>query len=149
MLYFLHKKILVFVFIKKKCVDYSQTINRYTELDTYPLPKIDKMINDLAKYNIFSSFINLKSACHQVPLKVSDRKYTAFEVNDRLFQFCRILFGIKNGATAFRRTIDRIIEKNIYVVLFPIEMTLLLRDVHSSKCKKNVRGYRKSRNRSP
>ena len=35
---------------KRVCVDYSQTINLYTELDAYSLPRIDKMINDLAKY---------------------------------------------------------------------------------------------------
>ena len=38
---------------KRLCVDYSQTINRYTELDAYPLPRIDTMINKLAQvFNI-------------------------------------------------------------------------------------------------
>ena len=29
---------------KRMCVDYSQTINIYTELDAYPLPRIDDMV---------------------------------------------------------------------------------------------------------
>jgi hypothetical protein len=33
---------------KRLCIDYSQTVNQYTELDAYPLPRIDDMINNLA-----------------------------------------------------------------------------------------------------
>ena len=33
---------------KRLCADYSQTINQYTELDDYPLPRIDDMINNIA-----------------------------------------------------------------------------------------------------
>jgi len=38
---------------KKLCIDYLQTINIYTELDAYPLPRIDDMTNDLSKYCVF------------------------------------------------------------------------------------------------
>ena len=38
---------------KKECVDYSQTINLYAELDAYHLPRIDKMINNLAILDFF------------------------------------------------------------------------------------------------
>ena len=34
-------------------IDYSQTINRYTLLDVYPVPHIDEMINEITKYRIF------------------------------------------------------------------------------------------------
>lgn len=47
-------------------VDYSQTVNLYTQLDAYPMPRID-MINSLARYKVFSTF-NLKSAYHQIPI---------------------------------------------------------------------------------
>ena len=52
---------------KRLCVDYSQTINLYTELDAYPLPRIDDMINNLSQYSIFSTF-DLRSAYHQIEL---------------------------------------------------------------------------------
>ena len=32
------------------CVDYSNTINIYTELDAYPFPRIDGIVNKLSKY---------------------------------------------------------------------------------------------------
>lgn len=32
---------------KRMCIDYSQTINLFTELEAYPLPRIDDLINKL------------------------------------------------------------------------------------------------------
>ena len=58
---------------KRLCVDYSQTINQYTELDAYPLPRIDDMINNLAHYKVFSTF-DLRNAHHQVPILKDDRE---------------------------------------------------------------------------
>ena len=46
---------------KRLCVDFSQTINVYTELDAYLLPKIYDMVNQIADYSVFSTF-NLRSA---------------------------------------------------------------------------------------
>ncbi|KAF2899044.1 hypothetical protein ILUMI_07131 [Ignelater luminosus] len=41
-------------------IDYSQTINRYTLLDAYPLPNIEQIVNDVANYTVFST-IDLKN----------------------------------------------------------------------------------------
>ena len=82
------------------CVDYSQTINIYTELNAYPLPRIDDMVNELAQHNIFSTF-DLRSAYHQIKIIDSEQKFTAFEANDKLYEFTRIPFGVKNGVAAF------------------------------------------------
>ena len=59
-------------------VDYSGTINRFTELDAYLMPNIAKMLGDIAKYNVFST-LDLQSAYHKIPISLEDRKYTAFE----------------------------------------------------------------------
>ena len=65
-------------------IDYSLTINKFTNLDAFPLPKIDEMINQIAQYRVFST-IDLKSAYHQVPLREEDKKFTAFEANGCLY----------------------------------------------------------------
>ena len=52
---------------RRPCVDYSQTVNLFTHLNAYPIPKIDTMVNSLAKYNYFASF-DLRSAYLQVPI---------------------------------------------------------------------------------
>lgn len=103
---------------KRMCVDYSQTINQYTELDAYPLPRIDDMVNDLANYSVFSTF-DLKSAYHQIPIKEADSKYTAFEANGRLYQFRRIPFGVTNGVAVFQREMNKLVEEENLEGTFP------------------------------
>ena len=87
------------------CVDYSLTINQYTELDGYPLTLIEDMFITLAKHKVFSNF-DLKSAYQQVPIKESDLKYTGFEANGRIYQFYCIPFGVTNGVAVFQRAMD-------------------------------------------
>ena len=94
---------------KRLVLDYSQTINKYTELDAYPLPRIDDYVNDLAKYNYFSK-IDLKSAYHQVSIREEDKKFTAFEANGGLYQFKRMPFGVTNGVPCFQRIMDEFVK---------------------------------------
>ena len=44
-------------------IDYSQTINRFTELDAFPLPRISETVNEIAQYKVFST-LDLQSAYH-------------------------------------------------------------------------------------
>ena len=94
---------------KRLVIDYSQTINKFTQLDAYPLPRIDDQVNSIAQYKVFST-IDLKSAYHQVPISNSEKKYTAFEANGGLYQFKRMPFGITNGVSCFQRTMNEFIE---------------------------------------
>ena len=93
---------------KRMVIDYSQTINRFTLLDAYPLPRIDDTINAIAQYRVYST-IDLRSAYHQVSIKDSDKPYTAFQAGDALYQFTRIPFGVTNGVACFQRIMSEII----------------------------------------
>ena len=125
---------------KRMCIDYSQTINIYTELDAYPLPRIDDMVNQLAQYHVFSTF-DLKGAYHQVAIKESDSKYTAFEANGKLYEFTRIPFGVKNGVAAFQRAISQFVEnenlKDVYPYLDNITVAGRTQEEHD----KNVESF--------
>lgn len=94
---------------KRMVIDYSRTINRFTQLDAYPLPRIEEIVNRVARYEVFST-IDMRSAYHQFPIKEEDKPYTAFEACGQLFQFKRIPFGVTNGVAAFQRGIDGIIR---------------------------------------
>lgn len=96
---------------RRLCVDYSQTINLYTLLDAYPLPRIEDLVNNLAAYKVFSTF-DLKSAYHQVEIQEVDKPYTAFEAVGRLWEFNRIPFGVTNGVPKFQRIIDQIVDED-------------------------------------
>ncbi|GFT30829.1 putative retrovirus-related pol polyprotein from transposon opus [Trichonephila clavipes] len=72
-------------------VDYSQTINKYTLLDAYPLPKIEE----------------------------DSERHTAFEACGKLYQFLRVPFGVTNGVACFQRVIDKIIEDEGLTLTYP------------------------------
>ena len=74
------------------------------------MPKIDDTVNQIAQCTVFST-IDLKSAYHPIPIKEGEKKFTAFEANGRLYQFCRIPFGVTNGAAAFQQTMDNFISE--------------------------------------
>ena len=65
---------------KSLAIDYSETVNRITQLVAYPFPKVDEIINRIAKHRYFST-INLKSTYHQISLREEDYPYTGFEVD--------------------------------------------------------------------
>ena len=95
---------------RRMVVDYSQTINRYTVLDAYPLPNIDEVVAQIAKGRVYST-LDLKSAYYQIPLSPEDRPYTAFEACGKLYQYTRLPFGVTNGVSFFQRIVDELIEK--------------------------------------
>jgi hypothetical protein len=93
---------------RRMVVDYSQTINRFTLLDAYPLPKIDMLVQSIAKYNYFSR-LDLKSAYYQIPLHEEDKPFTAFEANGELYHYNRLPFGLTNAVAAFQRVMNEFV----------------------------------------
>ncbi|GFT88091.1 retrovirus-related Pol polyprotein from transposon opus [Trichonephila clavipes] len=98
-------------------VDYSQTINKYTLLHAYPLPKIEEVILKISKNKVFSK-IDLQSTYHQIPIQDSER-HTAFEACGKLNQFLRVPFGVTNGVACFQRVIEKIIEDEGLTLTYP------------------------------
>ena len=69
---------------RRLVVDFSRTINRFTLLDAYPLPRIDDLVNEIAKYR-YLSVIDMSQAYYQIPIIPSERPYTAFQAGNKLF----------------------------------------------------------------
>ena len=98
---------------RRTCIDYSQIINLFKELDACPLPKIGTitLINDLDKYTVFFTF-NLRSVYHQVLIAENDRICTAFEGGGKLWEFTMIPFGVTNGVPSFHREMDKLVQRD-------------------------------------
>ncbi|CAI6371236.1 unnamed protein product [Macrosiphum euphorbiae] len=95
---------------RRMVIDYSQTINKFTLMDAFPLPNIDELVSKVAQHTIYST-IDLRSAYYQIPIHEDERQYTAFEAGGRLYQFRKIPFGVTNGVACFQRVIDTIISQ--------------------------------------
>ena len=96
---------------RRMVVDFSRTINKFTLLDAYPLPKIDDVVESIAEYRVFS-VIDLSNAYYQVEICHDDRPFTAFQAGNQLYHFKRIPMGVTNGVSAFQRFMHDFISKN-------------------------------------
>jgi len=107
-------------------VDYSQTVNRFTQLDAYPLPNIEEVVNNVAQDKFYSS-VDLRSAYYQVPLREDERPYTAFKAMGKLYQYKRLPSGVTNVVSAFPRVIGYFIRRNklkkVYAYLDDLTVT--------------------------
>ena len=107
-------------------IDYSQTVIRFTQLDAYPLPKIEEVVNNVAQDKFYSS-VDLHSAYYQVPLTDDERPCTAFEAMGKLYQYKRLPFVVTNGVSAFQRVIECFIRRNklkkVYAYLDDLTVT--------------------------
>ena len=97
--------------IQRLAIDYSQTINLFTEKDGFPILLIEEMVNDLAAFKYFASY-DLKRAYHQVPIAEQDKPYTAFEACGELYEFNVIPFGVTNGGPVFQRIMSDILKED-------------------------------------
>lgn len=57
---------------RRMVIDYSQTINKFTLMDAFPLPNIDELVSKVAQHTIYST-IDLRSAYHQIPIHEDER----------------------------------------------------------------------------
>ena len=103
---------------KHLAIDYPQTIHRFTQFDSFPLPRISDTVNEIAQYKVFST-LDLQSAYHPIPLKEDDKPYTAFEAKGALYQFTWLSFGVTNGVACFQREMMKFVEDNHLKAVFP------------------------------
>jgi len=125
---------------KRMCIDYSQTVNLFTELDAYPLPRIEDMVNKLSQYKVFSTY-DLKSAYHQIPLRESETKFTAFEALGDLYEFVVLPFGVTNGVPSFQRIIDNVVTQEGLKNTFPYLDNVTVAGVDQADHDRNVAAF--------
>ena len=91
------------------CIDYRD-LNAVSLLDAYPLPRIDELLNKLAKARWYSK-VDLASGYHQIPMEEDSIKYTGFRVGDPVegcsfFEWVVMPMGLASAPATFQRWME-------------------------------------------
>jgi len=107
------------VIVRKKdgglrlCVDY-RALNDVTVKDSFPLPRINELLDRLHGARLFTS-LDLQKGFHQIVMEESSRCKTAFAVPWGLFEYQVMPFGVCNGPSTCQRLITLALQDCIGV----------------------------------
>ena len=132
------------VVVKKKngslrlCVDYRR-LNALTLGDSFPLPSIEELLIKVSTSSYFTC-LDLKSGYHQVCLDPETKQKTAFSVGDRLYEYNRLPFGLKNAPGHFSRLMTSVLANLINTsVLIYLDDLIILGDTPDQHVKNLVK----------
>lgn len=104
------------VMVKQKekfrmCIDYS-AVNKTLVGMKHPIPNIRELLDSLAGKK-FLGKLDLRSGYHQFPVDKDSRKFTAFRVGCKLYEFNRIPFGLKMAPAYFQMIMQQMLGSTL------------------------------------
>ena len=101
----------------RMCVDFTD-INKACPKDSYPLPRVDVLVDSTARHQLLS-FIDALSSYNQIRMHEDNQEKTSFVTSQGLFCYKVMPFDLKNAGTTYQRLMNKMfapqIERNVQV----------------------------------
>ena len=91
------------------CGNYKLTANKVLNLEQYPIPSLEDMVQSLQGGQFFSK-VDLSHAYNQVELDDDSKKYTTINTHRGLYQYNRLPYGIASAPAWFQRTMETLLS---------------------------------------
>ena len=95
----------------RMCVDFTN-LNRACPKDSYPLPRIDTLVDSTARHELLS-FIDAFSGYNQINMNEEDQEKTSFVTSQRLFCYKVMPFRLKNAGAMYQRLMNKMFTHQI------------------------------------
>ncbi|GKC12293.1 reverse transcriptase domain-containing protein [Tanacetum coccineum] len=89
----------------RMCVDFKD-LNKAYPKDGYPLPEIDWMVESLCGFP-FKFFLDVYKGYHQIQMAEEDEEKNAFIINQGIFCYTKMPFGLINVGATYQRLVDK------------------------------------------
>lgn len=91
------------------CGDFSQTVNKASRLDKYPIPKIEDLFAELAGRKKFTK-LDMSQAYQQLELDTDSKQYVVVNTHRGLYKYHRLPYGISSAPGIFQRTMENLLK---------------------------------------
>ena len=96
----------------RMCVDFTD-LNKACPKDSYPLPRIDQLVDSTAGHRLFS-FMDAFSEYNQIRMDEADQEKISFVTSQGLFCYKVMPFGLKNAGATYQRMVNHMFHPQIW-----------------------------------
>ena len=97
------------------CIDFTD-INKSCPKDSFPLPRIDLIVDATAGHELLS-FMDALSDYNQISMDPNDQEKTSFVTAQGTYCYQVMPFGLKNAGATYQRLVNRMFQKQIGVTM--------------------------------
>ena len=87
------------------CIDFTD-INKACPKDSFPLPRIDLIVDAIAGHELLS-FMDAFSSYNQISIDLDDKEKTSFTIAQGTYCYRVMPFGLKNAGATYQRLVNR------------------------------------------